>query len=166
MRCADDRIPVARAELRRLHGALDAYQAVVIPAGATGSVTGSSGISAYGLSAIDLSLVDTADNPIEGEFGRGGVTRADYRWMVETWASVVGPGVESGMNRDDFEALDARRQARPLRRTVDVFDIFTTDPIAIDHMPSGDHVIRRGRHRIEVAKELRLTSLPGRIDRP
>jgi hypothetical protein len=126
---------------------------------------GSAFFGAMGLSSVEVSQADFADNPIIGNFGRGGATRADYRWAVQTWDEVVGPGVARGMERPDFEARDTARGATPLRRTAAVYDMFLgdMDRIRLSRGPDGTLDVTNGRHRLEVARELGIRSLPGQV---
>lgn len=158
----------ARADLGRRGADLHAYRAVGGHGGGGGSTAPSRGgggtwLAAGGLSDLDVSTADYSDNPIVGTFGRGGTTRADYRWAVQTWDEVVRPGLDRGMTRDDFAARDESRNAPPLRRTAHVYDMFLgNDPIALSRGPDGRVSVTSGRHRIEVARELGITHLPGK----
>lgn len=129
--------------------------------GSGGSAHGSSGGPADSrgrLQDLDLSAVDFSDNPITDD-GRGGATMDDYRWAAATWDTKVRPGLESGMTRDDFAAIDAANGYPPLRRLADVHDMFLgSDPIHV----SGGEVIG-GRHRIQAARDVGITHLPARI---
>jgi hypothetical protein len=120
-----------------------------------------------GLVDIDVAEADFADNPITGSFGRGGLTRADYRWAMTTWDQLVRPGLDRGMSRDDFAAKDETRGAAPLRRTADVYDmILGSDPLSIERRPDGTLNVINGRHRIEVARELGIPHLPAVVTGP
>ena len=113
------------------------------------------------LTDLDVAQVSFADNPITGTFGRGGLTRADYRWAVSTWDEVVRPGLDRVMTRNDFAARDTAGGAPPLRRTADVYDMFLgSDPIRVERRPNGSISVINGRHRLQVAGELGITRLP------
>ena len=56
----------------------------------------------------DLSEVDLSDNPILGEFGRGGLTRSDYEWLVAAWANFARSGNPNGKG----EAAQGRARQR------------------------------------------------------
>jgi hypothetical protein len=123
-----------------------------------------------GLADVDVSSADLNENPIldedraRGTFGKGGLSRADFRWAVQTWHDTVGPGVASGKTRDDFAERDTRSNAQPLRRTADVYDMFLgTDRIRADRRPDGSLNIVNGRHRLLIARELGIKSLPGQL---
>jgi hypothetical protein len=120
-----------------------------------------------GLADIDVAAADFADNPVTGSFGRGGLTRADYRWAMTTWDQLVRPGLDRGMSRGDFAARDETRAAPPLRRTADVYDmILGSDPIRVERRGDGTLNVINGRHRIEIARELGITQLPAAVTGP
>jgi hypothetical protein len=123
-----------------------------------------------GLADFDVSAAYLDENPILDDdrprpiFGKGGLSRADYRWAVQTLNDTVGPGVASGKTREDFAERDARSNAQPLRRTADVYDMFLgTDRIRADRQPDGSLNIVNGRHRLLIARELGIKNLPGQV---
>jgi hypothetical protein len=183
-------VEAARADLARRGGELGAYRHVGVGVGDSlgasggggavgrlgGLVLGGAGgkasdgragsaswLADRGFADVDVALADYADNPIAGKFGRGGFTRADYRWAVTTWDEVIRPGLDKGMTRDDFAAKDAARGALPPRSYAEVYDMFLgADPIQIDRRPDGTLSVGSGRHRIEIARELGVTRLPAK----
>lgn len=117
-----------------------------------------------GLTEVDIDEIDYSDNPIIAEAGKGGAKHSDYVWATETWVKVVAPGMARGQNREDFVHRDAARNAPPLRRTADVFDLFTGDSrIVLARRGDGTMDVINGRHRIEAARELGIQWLPARI---
>jgi hypothetical protein len=169
-------IDAARADLARRAQSLDAYAtagALSTPApvvaglgrAALGATALATAFTASGVETMSVDDLDFADNPIVGTFGRADASARDYRWAVETWASVVQPGLAAGLGRDDFEARDRERGAQPLRRTADVYDMFLTSPILVDRRPDGALVVRDGRHRVQMARELAITTLPVQVTR-
>jgi hypothetical protein len=161
----------ARADLLRRSRALISYRSAGMgpvggdSVGLSDNTPSDSALARVGLGQVDVDKATFEDNPIIGEFGRGDTTRADYRWAVETWDAVVGPGVSRGMAREDFERRDADRGAGPLRRTAAVYDMFLgeTDRILVGQRSDGTFDVTNGRHRLEVARELGIRSLPGKI---
>jgi hypothetical protein len=166
----------ARAQLSTMSRALDRYRSSA--AGTGGGAQTSTGpassptaaIAGVGLAELDVSSAALGDNPIldddrsEGTFGKGGLSRADYRWAVQTWNDTVSPGVAGGKTRADFVERDARSNARPLRRTADVYDIFLgSSRILVDRRPDGSLNVINGRHRLMVAQELGIKTLPGQV---
>lgn len=173
---ATAQVETARAQLSAMSRALESYRTGGTPIGDTGSTRSGTPTSAgsssngTGLADIDANSADLNDNPIlddggaTGKFGKGGLTRADYRWAVQTWADIVGPGVANGKTRDDFAARDEQTNAQPLRRTSDVYDLFLgSDRIRVERRPDGSLNIINGRHRLVIARELGIKTLPGEL---
>lgn len=164
----------ARADLSKRGGHLGVYRGGGAGAAGGGPASASTRdgeggwLSGTGLTSVDVTAADFSDNPLIGSFGRGDTSRADYRWAVQTWDEVVGPGVAKGMTRDEFEARDAARNAPPLRRTAAVYDLFLgdTDRLRLTRRPDGSLDVTNGRHRLEVARELGIKSLPGQVIEP
>lgn len=161
------RVPRAAQALKRKLDALGEYAAVPIPSSAATSGAGSNG-SDFGVAGIVDVPIEKArfdDNPILDGFSRGGASISDYRWAVETWETVVRPGVLAGKNRDDFARrdTDAGRHSG-FRRTAGVYDMFLgSDPIHFTRRTDGTLDVASGRHRVEVARQLGITHLPGRL---
>lgn len=160
----------AQGQLAAMSRAIEGYRSGRVGGAAGGSAPAlastsrASQLSTLGLSEVDVSAADMADTPIRGEFGRGGASRADYRWAVQTWSDTVGPGVAKGMTRDDFATRDQRSGAPPLRRTADVYDMFLgTDRVRVDRRADGSLNIVNGRHRLQIASDLGIKTLPGEI---
>ncbi len=164
-------VGAARGQLAGMSRAIESYRSArvgggsaVVPGRAASNGGASPALSNFGLSDVDVGAADLADTPIQGEFGRGGASRADYRWAVQTWSDTVGPGVARGMTRDDFAARDQRYEAPPLRRTADVYDMFLgTDRIRVDRRADGSLNVVNGRHRLHIARDLGIRSLPGQV---
>jgi hypothetical protein len=169
-------VAAARAQLAAMSRALDGYRsggAVLGGGGSSGMSSANAGagsLPGMGLAELDVSSADLDANPVldddraGGTFGKGGLTRADYRWAVQTWNDTVGPGVAGGKTREDFVERDGRSNAGPLRRTADVYDMFLgTDRIRADRQPDGSLTIVNGRHRLLIARELGIKSLPGQV---
>ncbi len=167
----------ARNQLSRMNMALEEYRVSGSTIGGGGTRnTQSAKFSGNALSGIGLSKIDVNDaawdeNPIldddpsTGKFGRQGLYRSDYRWLVQTWNDTVGPGIANGMTRDDFALRDARSNAQPLRRTADVYDVFVSSDTRIhaDRRPDGSLNITNGRRRVLIARELGIEDLPGQV---
>jgi hypothetical protein len=163
----------ARENLKTRLQSLDAYVRSGTGGGPAGGGAGrsapavdpmSTALRPLGLQMVDLAEVDYSDNPIVGDFGRGGAKVADYRWAVETWDTVVAPGVARNQGRDGFAERDGGRDAPAFRRTADVYDMFLgNDAITLSRRPNGTYDVIGGRHRIEVARRLGIDSLPARV---
>ena len=197
VRTAEVSVSAARADLSRRTAVLTAYRAARIGSATSAAVAGiveaactlgAAGAAALvavatppaspatsspawlartGLVDIDVAEADFADNPITGSFGRGGLTRSDYRWAMTTWDQLVRPGLDRGMSRDDFAARDVTRCAPPLRHTADVYDMLLgSDPLRVERRPDGTLNVINGRHRIDIARELGITHLPAVVAGP
>lgn len=174
---ATSQVSSARAQLAAMSRALDVYRSAGAGFGGGGGSRGGSAAAVgggalvgVGLSDLEVDSADLDDNPIldddrsQGTFGKGGLSRADYRWAVQTWNDTVGPGVAGGKTREDFVERDSQSGAKPLRRTADVYDIFLgSDRIRADRQPDGSLDIVNGRHRLLVARELGIKTLPGEV---
>jgi len=159
-------VPSANRDLEHKLQALSDYAAAPVPAPSGASAAG--GVPNFGVSGlvdVPVDRMDFEDNPIRGNFGRGGAEVGDYRWAVETWETVVRPGVLAGQSRADFAARDAARGREiGLRRTAGVYDMFLgDDPIAVSRRSDGSFSVNSGRHRIAIARQLGITHLPGKI---
>lgn len=169
----------ARAALAAMSRALETYRTSSIGAAGSGTarggverptVGGNGALARMGLSDVEVVAADLQENPVlddagcRGTFGKGGLTRADYRWAVQTWSDTVGPGLVQGKTRDDFVARDERTNAAPLRRTSDVYDLFLgSDHIRVERRTDGSLRITNGRHRLLIARELGVRTLPGEV---
>jgi hypothetical protein len=125
----------------------------VAPASPSGSGDPSSGRGNAGareqLSEVGVDHLDYPDNPIGA---------------VEAWDTKVKPALARGAGRDELAARDTASNARPLRRLADVYDIFLgSDAITVSRMSNGKLDVQNGRHRIEVAREMGVRSLPVRV---
>lgn len=180
-RATSSQVPEARVKLRTMTSALDGYRAAGVAVGG-GPASGSSSavaargghagsaLASLGLTELAVGAADLDENPIlddgqaTGMFGKGGLKRADYRWAVQTWNDVVGPGVANGQSREAFALRDAQSDAVPLRRTADVYDMFLgSERIRVDRRSDGSLNIINGRHRFQIAQELGIKSLPGQV---
>jgi hypothetical protein len=173
---ATSQVASARAQLSAMSRALEGYRSggAGIGGGGSGSTStakaGGSALASMGLADLDVSFAQLDENPIldsnrpKATFGKGGLSRADYRWAVQTWNDTVGPGIANGKTREDFAERDARLNAPPLRRTADVYDMFLgTDRIRADRQSDGSLNIVNGRHRLLIARELGIKNLPGQV---
>lgn len=166
----NSRVAQASQSLRRKFGALADYKSVSVPhsAGTPSSAGGAPGGNDFGVDGVVDVPIEHAnfdDNPILGTFGRGGATLADYRWAAETWETVVRPGVLAGKTRADFERQDLAAGRRTgYRRLGGVYDMFLGDePIRFSRRADGTLDVANGRHRVQVARQLGITHLPGRM---
>lgn len=163
------RVPRASQSLGRKLQALADYEGVSLPGSGGGPAPGgTAGRGDYGVPGIADVALEQADfdgNPITDGFHREGANRGDYVWAVEKWESVVRPGVLGGKTREDFARLD-NEAGRYLgyRRLGGVYDMFLGDePIHFERRADGSLNVTHGRHRVDTAKRLGITHLPGRL---
>jgi hypothetical protein len=165
-------VPAARKELDRKLQALTDYRSVQVAGSAADTPAagsrsgGAASFGATGLVDVSRADVDFSEKPILDGFNRGGASSTDYRWAAETWENVVRPRVLAGDTREDFEALDAERgRFSGFRRTAGVYDVFLgSDPIHFERRADGTLGVADGRHRVQMARSLGITHLPGVID--
>ncbi len=173
---ATSQVASARSQLSAMSRALESYRtgSASLDGGlSSGKIAASAGgrpLAGMGLADLDVSAADLDENPVldddrsKATFGKGGLSRADYRWAVQTWNDTVGPGIARGKTREDFADRDTRSNAQPLRRTADVYDMFLgTDRIRADRQSDGSLNIINGRHRLLIARELGIKHLPGQV---
>ena len=124
-----------------------------------------------GVELFDLERVDYSDTPIADGFNHKGAMPEDYEWSITALNDTIMPGVQRGMSRDEFTRLDNDRfgtidesEHVPMRRYAHVFDLyFGSDRIRLHREADGSLSVANGRHRIEMARQLGLTALPGEI---
>jgi hypothetical protein len=163
------RIPAAQSDLMRRLDALSGYRDG--SSQSSSSTSGGASLHTLGKAFADRGLTDVPisnakfdDNPIIDGYHKGGASQTDYRWAVETWDSVVRPGVLRGATHEDFERRDAARAAPEFRRTAAVYDMFMGDDrLIFSSRGDGALDVTNGRHRVEVARSLGISHLPGRV---
>ncbi len=165
---AGERVQRAAEVLSRKHAALADYASAPIPSASGAAGSGASVDSDFGVPNIvnvPIEQADFADNPILDGFQRGGADIGDYRWAVETWETIVRPGVLAGKAREDFARRDEELgQQSGFRRSAGVYDMFLgDDPIQFSRRADGRLDVASGRHRVAIARQLGLTHLPGQL---
>jgi hypothetical protein len=166
----NERVPLAVQALGGKLRALSDYRATSAPSATStptgnGAASNGSGYGVQGIVDVPINHADFDDNPIKDGYHRGGANISDYRWAVETWESVVRPGVVAGKTREDFARRDAEMGRHVgFRRTAGVYDMFLGDhPIQFSRRADGTLDVASGRHRVQIAQQLGLTHLPGRL---
>jgi hypothetical protein len=167
----ESKTSAAQADLQRRLAALAGYREAGMTGSSPSSTNQSSPVASaaqafagHGLVDVPLDNARFDDNPIVDGYHKGGAKRADYRWAVETWETTVRPGVLAGQTREDFERRDASREAPEFRRTANVYDMFLgDDPVHFSRRSDGSLDVASGRHRVETARSLGLTHLPGKL---
>ncbi len=168
----EELVPAAISDLGGRTGSLRGYRAsavgpgVGVPATSRGNPGGAGAtddaLASEGLKQVDLSQARFDDNPVVDGYHKGGTSEVDYRWALEAWHTSVQPAVLSGASRDDLARRDEESGAPPLRRQAVVYDMFMgSDRLIFDRRPDGSLDVTNGRHRVEVARSLGISHLPG-----
>jgi hypothetical protein len=165
---AGERVQRAAEALSRKRAALADYASAPIPSASGAAGAGASVDVNFGVPDIvdvPIEQADFSDNPILDGFQRGGADIGDYRWAVETWETIVRPGVLVGKTREDFARRDEELGHQSgFRRSAGVYDMFLgDDPIQFSRRADGRLDVASGRHRVAIARQLGLTHLPGRL---
>ncbi len=114
---------------------------------------------------VPLSAIDLSDLNVYGPEDPRGDSYAQIAGGVHKLESTVRPGVAAGQGREDFHALD---EAQGLNPAVDgytkVYDSFYGgDPVTLTKMGER-YKVEKGRHRLFVARNEGLHSLPARVN--
>ncbi len=173
-RQAEDRVGAGAAFLRGLASAADAYAGSSV--GGAGS-SGGGGASAGGSGSNDLPRIgetelveaplDRLDTSKSGVTGPESFSKTDYARMrqgVQRLDEVVLDAVRNGADGEHFARMDAQRgldYEGGYQRVYEAF--FGGDSLRLDHRSDGTYEVIDGLHRIHVARELGLSSLPARI---
>ncbi len=113
---------------------------------------------------IPLSAIDTSNLNVYGPEDPRGDSYAQIAAGVHKLEDTVRPGVAAGMGREDFQALDQAQGLDPVTngytKTYDSF--YGSDPVTLAKI--GDrYEVDKGRHRLFVAKNEGLDSIPARV---
>jgi len=175
-------LAAAAAFLGGLVVAADAYAGMSVSGGGASAAPGSgpaamptSGeagapaetrIGATDLVEAPLDRIDTSESGVTGpeSFGKAGY--ATMREGTQRLDEVVLPAVRNGAGGEHFAAMDAQRgldYEHGYQRVYEAF--FGDDCLRLDAHPDGSYGVTNGYHRIHVARELGLRTLPARIAR-
>jgi hypothetical protein len=186
---SDERMRLARLYLQAKSRELHAYLSVASPVGATGFASsphasdGTTGIAfSTGLPAsrhvverksrfAERGVVPVSLDDIPAE-ALGFLSKDDFRKYsydqmlngVRRFDREVRPAVEAGQGRDYFRAKDREvgvDYQHGLERLYDAF--YGSEPIRVTKLKSGRYDVTNGRHRLFVAKQAGLRSLPMRV---
>lgn len=117
-----------------------------------------------GIVMVPLSMIEDADTAVTGEesFGKGYSTR-DLAWAHNALIDVVLPTLAQGGTLDTLTARDVAEGRVGARSYADTYSgFFGTSSIALDQTPNG-YQVTNGYHRIWVARELGLETVPARV---
>lgn len=136
-----------------------------------GSVSSRSGLAPLvgapaGFADVPLALIDTGDSPVMGSasFGKG-YSPEDLAWAYEALHEVVLPAMAAGRGPDYFQERDQAEGRLGTRSYTDTYlGFFGHDAIKLDRQADGSLSVGNGYHRIWVAREMGLKSVPARVD--
>ncbi len=137
-------------------------QGSVAPPGSNGNARGTK--AAEGVAFVPLSQIDTSDRNIGSEdFGKG-YSPADLTWAYHALHEVVLPAVGRGEGVDYFQKRDASEGLSGTRSYTDTYLGFLGPDNAIRLNRAGDrYQVANGYHRIWVARNMGLDSIPARV---
>lgn len=161
-----------QSSLRSWEGGLEIYLSRRAGTGSSGERSqptahngSSDGLAEIGLTMVPVDAATFADNPIRSW---DKASREDIAWAVERWDSVVSKVVARGGGLAELEDRDRREGAKPgsMRELSRAYECFTGgDRIRVEPRGDGTYGVIGGRHRLQVAKELGVHSLPVEIVR-
>jgi hypothetical protein len=137
------------------------------PGGGGGAAGGLPRIGKTDLVEAPLDRIDTGDSGVSGPESFRKTGYATMREGTQRLDEVVLPAVRGGAGGDHFAAMDAQRgldYEHGYQRVYDAF--FGTDSLRLDARADGTYGVTNGYHRIHVARELGLRTLPARISEP
>lgn len=159
-------VPRALGTTRELSGHLNEYvntRAAASTAGRTPSTTGSGpSVGSPGVAALEVQRVrDDRTEPLA--FDK--TSREQVEWGIERLKAVVEPAVERGKGQEYFAARDAAEGLNGERSYSGVYRWFYSDSSAIkvSRVADGSFSVVNGYHRLAVARELGVDTLPGMI---
>jgi hypothetical protein len=115
---------------------------------------------------VPLDRIDTSDSGVKGPESFSKVPYATMRNGVQRLDEVVLPAVRRGADSAYFAHMDARLgldYEHGYQRVYEAF--FGSDSLRLDARTGGDFGVTNGFHRIHVARELGLSSLPAHVAR-
>lgn len=174
-------VAAAAATIGRLATAADAYVGsplTGVASGGSGSAGrgGGSDLGAAGggaaaetigdtdLVEVDLDRVDLSHSNVKGPASFSKVDQETMRKGMQRLDETVLPAVRSGADREYFAGLD-RAQGLDYEHGYErVYDAFFGDySLRLDARSDGSFAVTDGYHRIHVARQLGLPSLPARV---
>ena len=116
-----------------------------------------------GIHNIPINKIDLSDSYVNGPEDFQHVPYSEMVRGVRILENEVRPAVEQGADNEHFRELDQQRGVDYAHGTQRVYETFYGgEPIKLNKI--GDrYVIDGGYHRLYVAKELRLDSIPARV---
>jgi hypothetical protein len=173
----DGRVDAARSYLTAKHQELTRYLSLTKPGGVLRSaVTAGSSIAAgvpsaasggtfrnLGIIAVALGDIDLSSINVHGPQDFRKVSYEEMLVGVERFDREVRPAVEGGATKEYFEKQDTASGVdyeRGLTRLYDAF--YGTEAIRLERV-DGRHIPVNGEHRLFIARQLGLSSLPASV---
>ncbi len=127
------------------------------------TVTGGQTVDSH-VQDVPLDLIDLDDSYVQSSADFHKVPYEEMRAGVQKLVEVVRPAMQAGADGDYFSQLDAQHDLDYTRGYRIIYDAFygTTDPIRLEKTHDRYQVIG-GYHRLLVAKELGLHSIPAHV---
>lgn len=140
--------------------------AATMPASGEAGAAAEARIGTTDLVEASLERIDTSESGVTGPESFRKTGYATMREGTQRLDEVVLPAVRNGADGEHFAAMDAQRglgYEHGYQRVYEAF--FGDDCLRLDARPDGSFGVTNGYHRIHVARELGLRSLPARISR-
>lgn len=171
-------VPRVLAVLDQVGRASTDYRAVALPAAqVTGGVSrpslgmpsgvpaagGPEPIGSTGMVVVPLSAIDTTQSTVAGPASFQKVSYPEMQRGLNVLDEVVLPSVRAGADGDYFSRLDEARGVPYGQGTRRVYDAFFGDSAVLLNRVGNRYTVTNGQHRIFLARELGMTSLPARV---
>lgn len=130
----------------------------------TGQATTAGDWVEHGIQDVPLDQIDLSDSHVKGPEDYRKVSHDEMRAGVQRLEEVVRPAVRDGADGGTFSQMDAQQGLDYAHGYRKVYDAFygTIDPIRLERVGDVYQVIG-GYHRLLVAREMRLTSIPASV---
>lgn len=142
---------------------LGASQAVESMSSPSSGISNSPRQGASPFAAVPIAEIDLSDSYVHSPDDFHKISHAEMVAGIRTLEAVVRPAVEQGKDADYFSDLDAQQglsDSQGYRRIYDAF--YGQDAITLERAGNGYQVLN-GFHRLYIARELGITSLPARV---
>ncbi|WP_433580285.1 hypothetical protein [Nocardia brasiliensis] len=117
-----------------------------------------------GYAMIPLSALDTAATggakPLPAD-----VSKSDLEWALNAFHTVIVPALRLGKDIEYFRARDQDERRCGARSYADTYTWFlgSDEALQVGRQPDGGFTVHNGFHRIAIARQLGLASVPARV---
>lgn len=119
-----------------------------------------------GTAMVPLASIDDSESTVTGpeSFGKG-YAPADLMWGFDTLLSQILPAMALGKGLDYFRDRDQRENLCGTRSYADTYQGFfgADDVPRFTRQPDGSFRVENGYHRVWVARQMGLTTIPGQV---